>query len=72
MTKACIITQKCYMGISGHFQKKPDPTGTYLLKVNNRNTRTRCETWSKLTKTSEQRQRVRLTLKTLQQTLQDF
>ena len=55
MAKACIITQKCYMGISGHFQKKPDPTGTYLLKVNNRNTRTRCETWSKLTKTSEQR-----------------
>ena len=25
------------------------PTGIYLLKVNNRNTRTRCEIWSKLT-----------------------
>ena len=27
----------------------PDPGGIYLLKVNNRNTRTRCEICSKLT-----------------------
>ena len=34
-----------------------DPTGIYLLKVNNRNTRKRCEISSKLTiKTLEQRQ----------------
>ena len=33
------------------------PAGIYLLKVNNRNTRTRCETCSKLTiKTPERRQ----------------
>ena len=36
------------------------PLGIYLLKVNNRNTRTRCETCSKLTiKTPERRQRRR-------------
>ena len=27
-----------------------DPAGNYMFKVNNRNTRTRCETCSKLTK----------------------
>ena len=33
------------------------PAGIYLLKVNNRNTRTRCEIWSKLTiKIPERRQ----------------
>ena len=33
-----------------------DPVGIYLLKVNNRNTRTRCEICSKLTvKTPERR-----------------
>ena len=32
------------------------PAGIYLLKVNNRNTRTRCEICSKLTKTPERRQ----------------
>ena len=33
------------------FQRKPNliPAGIYLLKVNNRNTRTRCEICSKLT-----------------------
>ena len=36
---------------------KKTPTGIYLLKVNNRNTRTRCEICSKLTiKTPERRQ----------------
>ena len=36
---------------------KKGPVGIYPLKVNNRNTRTRCETCSKLTiKTPEQRQ----------------
>ena len=34
-----------------------NPAGIYLLKVNNRNTRTRCEIYSKLTiKTPERRQ----------------
>ena len=34
----------------------PNPVGIYLLKVNNRNTRTRCEICSKLTmKTPERR-----------------
>ena len=31
------------------FSTKSNPTGIYLLKVNNRNTRTKCETCSKLT-----------------------
>ena len=36
--------------------KNYDPAGIYLLKVNNRNTRTRCEICSKLTiKTPERR-----------------
>ena len=34
-----------------------DPAGDYMFKVNNRNIRTRCETWSKLTiKTPKQHQ----------------
>ena len=34
-----------------------NPAGIYLLKINNRNARTRCEIYSKLTiKTPEQRQ----------------
>ena len=34
-----------------------DPAGNYMFKVNNRNTRTKCEICSKLTiKTSERRQ----------------
>ena len=38
-------------------QNEINPTGIYLLKVNNRNTRTRCEICSKLTiKTPERRQ----------------
>ena len=32
-----------------HDLKKQFPTGSYLLKVNNRNTKTRCEICSKLT-----------------------
>ena len=45
----------------GKYKKKKsfegqDPAGIYLLKVNNRNTRTRCEICSKLTiKTLERR-----------------
>ena len=36
---------------------RPNPVGVYLLKVNNRSTRTRCEICSKLTlKTPERRQ----------------
>ena len=30
-----------------------NPAGIYLVKVNSRNIRTRCEIWSKLTKTPE-------------------
>ena len=48
----------------GRFEKflrnfeKQLPVGIYIFKVNNRNTKTRCEICSKLTvKTSEQRQR---------------
>ena len=43
------------------------PAGTYLLKVNNRNTKTRCEICLKLTiKTPERRhwRRLKLTIKT--------
>ena len=42
------------------------PAGNYMFKVNNRNTRTRCEVCSKLTiKTLERRQALLLTLNTL-------
>ena len=38
-------------------KRKSDPAGNYMFKVNNRNTRTRCETCSKLTvKIPERRQ----------------
>ena len=37
-------------------QEKTFPAGNYMFKVNNRNTRTRCEMYSKLTiKISERR-----------------
>ena len=40
-----------------HNMKKEYPAGNYMFKVNNRNTRTRCEICSKLTiKTPERRQ----------------
>ena len=52
--KAWIITQKCYLRISGHFKKKLDPAGAYLLKGN----------------TIKTRQMVKHTLKIFQQTLQ--
>ena len=32
-----------------HYSSRSNPTGNYMLKVNNRNTRTRCEICSKLT-----------------------
>ena len=39
------------------FWKKPDPAGNYMFKVNNKNTRTRCEICSKLAiKKPERRQ----------------
>ena len=39
-----------------YFLKEVFPSGIYLLKVNNRNTRTKCEICSKLTiKTPERR-----------------
>ena len=42
------------------FKSLSNPTGFYLLKLNNRNTRTRCEICLKLTiRTSEQRQWLR-------------
>ena len=39
-----------------HINLKKCPVGIYLLEVNNRNTRTRSEICSKLTKTPERRQ----------------
>ena len=36
-------------------QKTKFPAGIYLLKVNNRNTRTRCEIYSKLTRKTPER-----------------
>ena len=41
MGKSLIILQKAYINIF--------PAGNYMFKVNNRNTRTRCEICSKLT-----------------------
>ena len=41
---------------SCHFQKHTYPAGNYRLKVNNRNTRTRREIYSKLTIKSPERQ----------------
>ena len=44
-----------YDGVSNF--SRGNPAGIYLLKVNNRNTRTRCEIYSKLTvKIPERRQ----------------
>ena len=43
--------------ILDNFVKVPSPVGIYLLKVNNKNTRTKCEVCSKLIiKTTERRQ----------------
>ena len=40
----------------GEIRHLSDPAGNYILKVNNRNTRARCEIYSKLTiKTPERR-----------------
>ena len=38
-----------YCGLVCLFAGTRLPTGKYMFKVNNRNTRTRCEIWSKLT-----------------------
>ena len=47
------LVSKAYISV-----KDANPAGNYLLKVNNRNTRTRCEICSKITiKTLEQQQR---------------
>ena len=47
--------QKWYKNVYEYLQQT-NPAGIYLLKVNNRNTRTRCEICSKLTiKTPERR-----------------
>ena len=44
----------------GHFSHSHNPDGNYIIKVNNRNTGTRCEICLKLTvKTPERRQTVR-------------
>ena len=41
------------------YDSEPHPIGNYMFKVNNKNTRTRCETCSNLTiKTPERRQRL--------------
>ena len=55
-----VVTRLTSSGMSGlHFPSKivqPDPVGIDMFKVNNRNTRTRCEIYSKLPiKTPERR-----------------
>ena len=42
--------------------KKSIPAGNYMFKANNRNTRTRCEVFSKLTKKAPERRQVSLLL----------
>ena len=57
LTNAFIIL---YFWSGFKVKMQANPVGIYLLKVNNRNTKTRCETCSKLTiKKSERRQRRR-------------
>ena len=41
--------------LNWQFNSLPSPAGIYLLKVNNRNTRSRCEISSKLTITTPER-----------------
>ena len=49
-----VATKPCYLLDTG--RKRNAPAGIYLLKVNKRNTKTRCEICSKLTiKTPERR-----------------
>ena len=51
-----VITERSRLKNKANKSKQPIPAGIYLLKVNNRNTRTRCEICSKLTiKTPERR-----------------
>ena len=44
----CVVKVKMVLKDSS-WLRKPSPAGIYLLKVNNRNTRTRCKICSKLT-----------------------
>ena len=56
------VPETCLRNIMNN--SRPYPAGIYLLKVNNRKTRTRCEICSKLTiKTPEQCQAVTLWIK---------
>ena len=53
-TQTCILQPyiwHAFWGISKHFQKKKyiDPASNYMLNVNSRNTRKRCEMCSRLT-----------------------
>ena len=57
---SCRIDYLCLNHERKEYQRPTEafPAGIYLLKVNNRNTRTKCEICSKLTiKTPERRQR---------------
>ena len=51
------ISGWCFTSLPTEIIRKPNPAITYLFKVNNRNTRTRCDIYSKLTiKTPERHQ----------------
>ena len=51
-----IIREACSIVLREGTCRRPCPAGNYMFKVNNRNTRTRCEICSKLTiKTPERR-----------------
>ena len=53
---AFVALDWAFTAVLSHGIMIPYPAGIYLLKVNNRNTRTRCEICSKLTiKTPERR-----------------
>ena len=55
-TKANVISKEFTQNLKRLSQAVVAPAGNYMFKVNNRNTRTRCEICSKLTiKTPERR-----------------
>ena len=54
-----VTSLDCVIESSNQKDVKQDPAGIYLLKVNNRNTRTRCEICSMLTIKTPERRRSR-------------
>ena len=47
--ETCDVPIKSFVGLRVRMYTFTTPVGIYMLKVNNRNTRTRCEICSKLT-----------------------